>query len=271
MKRNLSTYLTVAAISLSLLATSVNAAIVVEDAQALVGSNFIHPANFGNYTVPVGTEKLVVIFGTEHQFDNNPMTVLTVTFGGAALSPVVQSSGATEGSASVWFLDSPIAQTAEIAFTTDVGKTNGGGGTAFSLSGTLPGFGDSSGAATNAVNITTTGDGSAVVAAHWVDSGTPTADAPMTQTSSNTWNNGGAASGAIYMVTNSGTLVVPTFSNSLADQPSRTAAAEFLAVPEPLPPATPSIPVPTLPEWAMILLSLLLVMVAYSGMRRKLV
>lgn len=168
------------------------------------GSGYKSVTGIGTFN-PGGSDKLVVVVAGENA-NNDHFAFRGVTYNGVQMTEAVQqTAGTADGSLGIYYLDNPGA----IAGGINVSgyNPNGGMGTAYALSGTKPGFGafnSKKGGFVTGAPITTSANKSLVIAAlENSNGGTPTANAPLTQTNSGSWgsNWGSHASGYVQVAT----------------------------------------------------------------------
>jgi hypothetical protein len=148
----------------------------------------------------------------------------------------VGAEGGTQWQSGIYYLDSlsGLSNTGSLTITASTLNARGASATAYVLSGTVGGHGNSNGSVSDGTSLTTSAANSWVLA-HATVSGTtvPTAQSPLTEGLSlvNNYNGGSQTSiGTGYQtVASSGTNLTPAF-----DIGNTTVAAEFTAaIPEP--------------------------------------
>lgn len=186
-------------------------------------------------------DKLVVVIGMENA-NNDPCMCYGVRYNGVQMIEAVQQTGGNaDGTIAIYYLDNPGAVGTGI--TVSGYNPNGGLGVAYALSGTAPGFGAINGRRGNGITqvpLTTSASNSLVIAGlqnsgNGNSAGTPTANAPLTQSASGNWGSqwGSLAVGHIQ-VASPGT-VTPIFTTSTGGSYSINAASiEVLAETQPL-------------------------------------
>ena len=213
---------------------SVAGDITVDDTQTFAlqsGSGYKSVTGIGTFN-PGGSDKLVVVVAGENA-NNDHFAFRGVTYNGVQMTEVVQqTAGTADGAVAIYYLDNPGA----IAGGINVSgyNPNGGMGTAYALSGTRPGFGafnSKKGGFVTGAPITTSANKSLVIAAlENSNGGTPTANAPLTQTNSGSWgsNWGSHASGYVQVATPAAAASAFTTPTSSAHS-INIASVEFLA------------------------------------------
>ncbi|HCN78951.1 MAG TPA: hypothetical protein DIT13_17380, partial [Verrucomicrobiales bacterium] len=212
--------------------------ITVEDTQQFAvasGNGYKTVTGLGTFDAATA-DKLVVVVGMEHS-NNDPCSIYGVRYNGVQMIEAVhQTGGNADGAVGIYYLDNP--GPVGTGITVSGYNPNGGLGVAYALSGTAPGFGafnSRRGNATTSVPITTSAANSIVVAAlqnsgNNNSAGTPTANAPLTQTVGASWGSqwGSLASGYQQVATISS--ITPAFTTSTGGSYSlNVAAVEFLA------------------------------------------
>ena len=187
-----------------------------------------------------GGDKLVVSIGaqsTNSGSTSGERVWSSVTFDGQSMAEAarVGAEGGTQWQSGIYYLDSlsGLSNTGSLTITASMLNARGASATAYVLSGTVGGHGNSNGSASSGTSLTTSAANSWVLA-HATVSGTtvPTAQSPLTEGLSlvNNYNGGSQTSiGTGYQtVASSGTNLTPAF-----DIGNTTVAAEFTAIPEP--------------------------------------
>ncbi len=186
-------------------------------------------------------DKLVVVIAMENA-NNDPCMCYGVRYNGVQMIEAVQQTGGNaDGTIAIYYLDNPGAVGTGI--TVSGYNPNGGLGVAYALTGTAPGFGAINGRRGNGITqvpLTTSASNSLVIAGlqnsgNGNSAGTPTANAPLTQSASGNWGSqwGSLAVGHIQ-VASPGT-VTPIFTTSTGGSYSINAASiEILAETQPL-------------------------------------
>lgn len=183
-----------------------------------------------------GGDKLVVTIGGQGTASATDWT--SVTFGGEAMTEAARQGEGAGGSSyqsGIYYLDDLTGVTASSSLTISASTLNSRGfaATAYVLSGTADGHGDSGNSNGDDTSLTTTANDSWVLAHTTSSSSTvPSAQVPLTAGPSFGWVYNGSVGDSIatgyQSVALSGTNVTPTFNSG-----DTTVAAEFLAVPEP--------------------------------------
>lgn len=168
---------------------------------------------------PTGSDKLVVVFGSE-----NANGIDSITYGGVALNLALYRDGSHE--LAVYYLDNPTTN-GDLFVNPSGGSVNGLGGAIFSLSNTVDGFDASNSSAGGSTSVTAD-QGSFVVGIGVKNQGTPPgANSPLTEVFSS--GSGSSATGVRYVIPGVTGSVTASFTQS----PTFTGAVEFEAVPEP--------------------------------------
>ena len=208
--------------------------ITVDDTQTFAlqsGSGYKSVTGIGTFN-PGGSDKLVVVVAGENA-NNDHFAFRGVTYNSVPMTEVVQqTAGTADGAVAIYYLDNP----GPIAGGINVSgyNPNGGMGTAYALSGTRPGFGafnSKKGGFVTGAPITTSANKSLVIAAlENSNGGTPTANAPLTQTNSGSWggNWGSHASGYVQVATPAAAASAFTTPTS-STHSINIASVEFLA------------------------------------------
>jgi autotransporter-associated beta strand protein len=188
-------------------------------------------------TFNAGTaDKLVVVISTEDGSNRGTGYVYGVRYNGKTMTQAIQEHGGqANGSAAIFFLDNPGSiGTGTIQVSAE--SPNGGIGTAYALSNTMPGVGVTNsrfGATANSVSLATAGERSMVIAVlqnsgNPNTAGTPTATAPLTQTSSGSWGSAWGSHASGYQLVATPAAITPTFSTLTGGSYNiNIAAAEF--------------------------------------------
>lgn len=186
-------------------------------------------------------DKLVVVIAMENA-NNDPCMCYGVRYNGIQMIEAVQQTGGNaDGTIAIYYLDNPGAVGTGI--TVSGYNPNGGLGVAYALTGTAPGFGAINGRRGNGITqvpLTTSASNSLVIAGlqnsgNGNSAGTPTANAPLTQSASGNWGSqwGSLAVGHIQVATPG--AVTPIFTTSTGGSYSINAASiEILAETQPL-------------------------------------
>ncbi len=224
----------VAALAIVLLTAGVNSAnagiIVLDETTFTTGFNKSSTHTFTNDALGgfdvTGYDKLVFVASSEG-IDN----LLSVTYGGVALTEAVTAASANRGSF-IYYLDNPTVN--GDLFVQGDSSGNGIGGTLFGLTGTQAGVGntDTAGSgSSNATNVATFNAslGSIVIGSGTGNNNAAVVDAPQTAITFGL-NVGSAFHSAGYQLVDPAGSVDASFSASRV-----VAAAEFLATPIPEP------------------------------------
>ena len=199
------------------------------------GSGYKAVTGLGTFDAATA-DKLVVVVGAENA-NNDHFAIVGVRYNGVQMIEAVQQTGITaDGAVAIYYLDNP--GPVGTGITVSSYNPNGGLGVAYALSGTRPGFGafnSRKGNAATSLPLTTSAANSIVIAAlensgNTGSAGTPTANAPLTQTASGNWGSqwGSLASGYVQVGT-TGT-VTPSFVTGTGGSFSiNIAAVEFLS------------------------------------------
>ena len=204
------------------------------------GSGYKAVTGLGTFDAATA-DKLVVVIAMENA-NNDPCMSYGVRYNGIQMIEAVQQTGGNaDGTIAIYYLDNPGAFGTGI--TVSGYNPNGGLGVAYALSGTAPGFGASNSRMGNAITqvpLTTSASNSLVIAGlqnsgNGNSAGTPTANAPLTQSASGNWGSqwGSLAVGHIQVVAPG--AVTPIFTTSTGGSYSINAASiEVLAETQPI-------------------------------------
>lgn len=204
------------------------------------GSGYKAVTGLGTFDAATA-DKLVVVLGMEHS-NNDPCMIYGVRYNGVQMIEAVQQTGGNaDGTIAIYYLDNPGAVGTGI--TVSGYNPNGGLGVAYALSGTAPGFGTSNSRLGNGITqvpLTTSANNSLVIAGlqnsgNGNSAGTPTANAPLTQSASGNWGSqwGSLAVGHIQVATPG--AVTPIFTTTTGGSYSINAASiEVLAETQPI-------------------------------------
>ncbi|MFN7561015.1 MAG: autotransporter-associated beta strand repeat-containing protein [Prosthecobacter sp.] len=204
------------------------------------GSGYKAVTGLGTFDAATA-DKLVVVIGMENA-NNDPCMIYGVRYNGVQMIEAVQQTGGNaDGTIAIYYLDNPGAVGTGI--TVSGYNPNGGLGVAYALSGTAPGFGASNSRLGNAITqvpLTTSASNSLVIAGlqnsgNGNSAGTPTANAPLTQSASGNWGSqwGSLAVGHIQVA--SPGAVTPAFTTTTGGSYSINGASiEVLAETQPL-------------------------------------
>lgn len=184
-------------LALSLAAGAANAQVVIDDILPVI----VGVGNQGSTGLPVvahydasGSDKLVVVYATEHAFGINAgMVINSIEYNGVAMTQAVQEN-TLPGAAAIFYLDNP-GPAGEIRIIQ--GNQNGGRATVYALSNVAPGIeavGQSTGPA---VDVTTTTPNCLVLAgildggqaSNGNGAGQPAAAAPLIEDHADKWGN----------------------------------------------------------------------------------
>jgi autotransporter-associated beta strand protein len=165
-------------------------------------------------------DKLVVAISTEDASNRGTGYVYGVKYNGKTMTQAIQEHGGqANGSAAIFYLDNPGSiGTGTIQVSAE--SPNGGIGTAYALSNTMPGVGVTNsrfGATANSVSLATAGERSMVIAVlqnsgNPNTAGTPTATSPLTQAGSGSWGSAWGSHASGYQLVATPTAITPTFS-----------------------------------------------------------
>ena len=199
------------ALALSLAVGHAHAQVIIDDILPVT----VGVGNQGSTGLPVvanydasGSDKLVVVYGTEHAFGINAgMVINSIEYNGTPMIEAVQEN-TLPGATAIFYLDNP-GPAGEIRIIQ--GNQNGGRATVYALSNVAPGVeavGQSTGPA---VDVTTTTANSLVLAgildggqaSNGNGAGFPTAAAPLVEDHSDRWGNAwaGFCSGHQFVAT----------------------------------------------------------------------
>ena len=199
------------ALALSLFVGHAHAQVIIDDILPVV----VGVGNQGSTGLPVvanydasGSDKLVVVYGTEHAFGINAgMVINSIEYNGTPMIEAVQEN-TLPGATAIFYLDNP-GPAGEIRIIQ--GNQNGGRATVYALSNVAPGVEAVGQSIGPAVDVTTTTANSLVLAgildggqaSNGNGAGFPTAAAPLVQDHSDRWGNAwaGFCSGHQFVAT----------------------------------------------------------------------
>ncbi|MBL9117010.1 MAG: autotransporter-associated beta strand repeat-containing protein [Verrucomicrobiaceae bacterium] len=227
-----------APVSATTTAVNVAGTIAVNDTQQFTvasGSGYKAVTGLGTFDAATA-DKLVVAIGLENA-NNDHVSILGVRYNGIQMIEAAhQTGGTTTGAVGIYYLDNP--GPVGTGITVSGYNPNGGLGVASALSNTRPGSGAMNsrrGTAVTSAPLTTSSDNSLVIAAiensgSPNSAGTPTANAPLTQSASGNWGSQWGSFAAGHQQVATPGAITPTFTTATGSSFSLSiAAVEFLA------------------------------------------
>jgi len=166
-----------------------------------------------------GSDKLVVVYATEHAFGiNSGMVINSIEYNGIAMTQAVQEN-TLPGAAAIFYLDNP-GPAGEIRIIQ--GNQNGGRATVYALSNVAPGVEATGQSTVASVDVTTTSPNGLVIAgildggqaSNGNGAGFPTAAPPLVQDHSDRWGNAWAGFCSGHQVVATPGLTTSTFVTS---------------------------------------------------------